>query len=54
VPYTQSLEFFNTMQRQGVPSKLVVFPDEGHWILKPQNSKFWYKTFLDWLATYLK
>ena len=54
VPYTQSLEFFNALQRQGVPSKLVVFPDEGHWILKPQNSQFWYKTFLDWLATYLK
>jgi dipeptidyl aminopeptidase/acylaminoacyl peptidase len=54
VPYTQSLEFFNTLQRQGVPSKLVVFPDEGHWILKPQNSQFWYKTFLDWLTTYLK
>jgi dipeptidyl aminopeptidase/acylaminoacyl peptidase len=54
VPYTQSLEFFNTLQRQGVASKLVVFPDEGHWILKPQNSQFWYKTFLDWLATYLK
>jgi dipeptidyl aminopeptidase/acylaminoacyl peptidase len=54
VPYTQSLEFFNALQRQGVPSKLVVFPDEGHWVLKPQNSKFWYKTFLDWLATYLR
>jgi len=54
VPYTQSLEFFNTLQRQGVPSKLVVFPDEGHWVLKPQNSQFWYKTFLDWIATYLK
>ncbi len=54
VPYTQSLEFFNTLQRQGVPSKLVVFPDEGHWVLKPQNSQFWYKTFLDWLAIYLK
>jgi len=54
VPYTQSLEFFNTLQREGVPSKLVVFPDEGHWVLKPQNSQFWYKTFLDWLATYLK
>ena len=54
VPYTQSLEFFNTMQRQGVPSKLVIFPDEGHWVLKPQNGKFWYKTFLDWLATYVK
>lgn len=54
VPYTQSLEFFNTLQRQGVPSKLVVFPDEGHWVLKPQNAQLWYKTFLDWLATYLK
>ena len=54
VPYTQSLEFFNALQRQGVPSKLVVFPDEGHWVLKPQNSQFWYKTFLDWLALYVK
>jgi len=53
VPYTQSLEFFSALQRQGVPSKLVVFPDEGHWVLKPQNSEFWYKTFLDWLAKYL-
>jgi dipeptidyl aminopeptidase/acylaminoacyl peptidase len=54
VPYTQSLEFFSALQRQGVPSKLVVFPDEGHWVLKPQNSQFWYETFLDWLATYVK
>jgi dipeptidyl aminopeptidase/acylaminoacyl peptidase len=54
VPYTQSLEFFNALQRQGVPSKLVVFPDEGHGILKPQNAKFWYGTFLDWLAKYSK
>jgi dipeptidyl aminopeptidase/acylaminoacyl peptidase len=54
VPYTQSLEFFNSLQREGVPSKLVIFPDEGHWVLKPQNSQFWYKTFLDWLAIYLK
>jgi len=54
VPYTQSLEFFSALQRQGVPSKLVVFPDEGHWILKPQNAQFWYKTFLDWLALYVK
>jgi dipeptidyl aminopeptidase/acylaminoacyl peptidase len=54
VPYTQDLEFFTALQRQGVPSKLVLFPDEGHWVLKPQNSKFWYQTFLGWLATYLK
>jgi dipeptidyl aminopeptidase/acylaminoacyl peptidase len=54
VPYTQSLEFFNALQRQGVPSKLVVFPDEGHFILKPQNAQFWYKTFSEWLGVYLK
>jgi len=54
VPYTQSLELFNALQRQDVQSKLVVFPDEGHWILKPQNSRYWYKTFADWLENYLK
>ncbi|MBS1842223.1 MAG: S9 family peptidase [Acidobacteria bacterium] len=54
VPYTQSLEFFSALQRQGVPSKLVIFPDEGHWVLKPLNSQFWYKTFLDWVDKYTK
>jgi dipeptidyl aminopeptidase/acylaminoacyl peptidase len=53
VPYTQSLEFFSALQRQGVPSELLIFPDEGHWVLKPQNSQLWYKTFLDWLAKYV-
>ena len=41
VPYTQNLEFFTALPRQGVPSKLVIFPDEGHWALKPHNSEFW-------------
>jgi dipeptidyl aminopeptidase/acylaminoacyl peptidase len=54
VPYTQSLEFFSALQLQGVPSKLLVFPDEGHWVMKPQNSELWYKTFLAWLAEYLR
>ncbi len=54
VPYTQDLELFTALQRQGVPSKLIMFPNEGHWVLKPQNSKLWYHEFLDWLATYLK
>jgi len=54
VPYTQSLEFFTALQRQSVPSKLVVFPDEGHWILKPQNSRLWYQTIFGWLEMYLK
>src|SRR2546422_4215 len=53
VPYTQSLEFYTAMQRQGVPSRLLIFPDEGHWILKPQNSMVWYKEVHDWLARYL-
>jgi dipeptidyl aminopeptidase/acylaminoacyl peptidase len=48
-----SLEFFSALQRQGVPSRLIVFPDEGHWVLKPQNSEFWYQEFLRWLAQYL-
>jgi dipeptidyl aminopeptidase/acylaminoacyl peptidase len=54
VPYTQSLEFFTALQRQNVPSKLIVYPDEGHWILKPQNSQLWYKSFTEWLAAYLE
>jgi dipeptidyl aminopeptidase/acylaminoacyl peptidase len=53
VPYNQDLEFFTALQVQGVPSKLVIFPDEGHWVLKPQNSELWYATFLDWLGSYL-
>lgn len=54
VPYTQSLELYTTLQRQGVESKLVLFPDEGHWILKPQNSQFWYQQVLDWFDKQLK
>ena len=54
VPCTQSMEFFSALQRQDVPSKLMIFPDEGHWILKPQNSQFWYKTFFDWLERWMK
>jgi dipeptidyl aminopeptidase/acylaminoacyl peptidase len=54
VPYTQSLEFFTALQRQNVPSKLIIYPDEGHWILKPQNSQLWYKSFTEWLAAYLE
>ena len=54
VPYTQSLEFFTALQMQDVPSKLLLFPDEGHWVLKPQNSQYWYKVVLEWIATYVK
>ncbi|HEY0406728.1 MAG TPA: S9 family peptidase [Pyrinomonadaceae bacterium] len=54
VPVDQGLQLFTYLQRQGVESKLVIFPDEGHWILKPANSQFWYTTVLDWLDSHLK
>lgn len=54
VPIGEGLQLYTTLQRQNVPSKLVYFPDEGHWILKPQNSEFWYGQVLDWFAKYLK
>jgi dipeptidyl aminopeptidase/acylaminoacyl peptidase len=54
VPYTESLQLFTALQRKGVESKLILFPDEGHWILKPQNSKFWYENVLDWFNRHLK
>lgn len=53
VPYTQGLELFTALQLQKVPSKLLIFPDEGHWVLKPQNSVLWYKTVLDWIDTWV-
>lgn len=54
VPYTESLQLFTALQRKGVESKLLLFPDEGHWILKPQNSQLWYRTVLDWFDKHLK
>lgn len=54
VPYTQSLQLFTALQLQKVPSKLMIFPDEGHWIQKPQNSVLWYQTVLDWLGEWVK
>ena len=48
MPYYQGLAYYNTLRVKGVPSRLVFFPDENHWILKPQNSVLWYREFLDW------
>ena len=53
-PTTSGLALFAALQRQGVPSKLLYFPDEGHWILKPQNSELWYQLVLGWFELYLK
>ena len=49
VPLEQGLGMFTALQRRGVPSRLVVFPDENHWVLKPANSVRWYEEVLGWL-----
>lgn len=54
VPVGQGLQLFTSLQMQKVPSKMLLFPDEGHWILKPQNSVVWYNTFLDWIGEWTK
>ncbi len=54
VPYTQSLEFFTALQRMNVPSKLLVFPDEYHFVAKPRNAELWWDTLHEWFDDYLK
>jgi dipeptidyl aminopeptidase/acylaminoacyl peptidase len=54
IPYSQSLAAFTALQQQGVESKLLVFPDENHWVLKPKNSIQWHQTVFAWLAKHLK
>lgn len=54
VPVDQSLQLFTALQMHNVDSKLIVFPDEGHWIQKPQNSEFWYGEVMDWFDKHLK
>ena len=54
VPISEGMQLFTALQRQGVPSKLLMFPDEGHWVLKPANSELWHQTIFAWLAEYLK
>jgi len=52
VPATQALQYYNTLKAKGVAARLVYFPDENHWILKPQNSRLWYREFRAWLARF--
>jgi dipeptidyl aminopeptidase/acylaminoacyl peptidase len=54
VPLEQGLAMFTALQRRGVPSKLLVFPDENHWVLKPQNSIRWYEEVIAWLDKWVK
>jgi dipeptidyl aminopeptidase/acylaminoacyl peptidase len=53
VPYTEGLSLFTALQKQGVPSRLIDFPDEGHWISKPQNQRLWWNEALGWFKKYL-
>jgi len=51
---SEGLQLFTTLQMEGVPSKMLYFPDEGHWVLKPQNSKLWYETVNAWVDQWTK
>jgi dipeptidyl aminopeptidase/acylaminoacyl peptidase len=53
VPVSQGHELFTTLQRLGIPSKFINFPDEGHWVLKPKNSEYWHQEVFAWLKKYV-
>jgi dipeptidyl aminopeptidase/acylaminoacyl peptidase len=54
VPVNNTLQLWSILQRQRVPSRLIVFPDENHWVLKGENSRFFYDEVHAWLAKWLK
>jgi dipeptidyl aminopeptidase/acylaminoacyl peptidase len=54
VPVTEGMQAFTALQRRGIPSRLLYFPDEGHWILRPQNGIVWQREFFGWLDRFLK
>jgi dipeptidyl aminopeptidase/acylaminoacyl peptidase len=54
IPTAQGLSAFTALQRRGIESKLLVFPDENHWVLKPSNSLLWHHTVLGWLDQHIK
>ncbi|HVO90233.1 MAG TPA: S9 family peptidase [Casimicrobiaceae bacterium] len=54
VPVTQAFQYYNSLKAKSVAARLLYFPDENHWILKPQNSRLWYGEFFAWLARYAK
>src|SRR3989440_4187424 len=54
VDLSEGYQAFTAAKLQGVPSKFLYFPDEGHWVLKPRNRRLWWSTVLDWLDQYLK
>ena len=54
VPVSHGLECYGVLQAKGVPSRLVYFPDENHWVLKPRNSQLWYREVMGWLKRWLE
>jgi dipeptidyl aminopeptidase/acylaminoacyl peptidase len=52
VPVNHGIELFNTLQKRGITSKFVYYPDENHWVLKPQNSLHWYQSVKNWIESY--
>jgi len=53
IPYTQGIASFTALQRRDIPSRLLVMPDENHWVLKPNNSIQWYGEVFGWLGRWL-
>jgi dipeptidyl aminopeptidase/acylaminoacyl peptidase len=54
IPYTESMQAFNAAQLRGIPSKFLFFPEESHWVTRPQNSILWQREFFGWLDRWLK
>jgi dipeptidyl aminopeptidase/acylaminoacyl peptidase len=54
IPFTEAMQLFTTLQRRGVPSEFLYFPDETHWVQKPANCVLWHTTVFGWLAKYLR
>ena len=54
IPYSEGMSMFTALQKQGIPSRLIIWPDEGHFILKPLNQKLWWSEALAWFGKYLQ
>ena len=54
VPVTQGIAAFTALQRRGIPSRFLYFPDENHWVLQPANSELWHREVNDWLKRWLE
>ena len=53
IPYTQGIAAFTALQRRNIPSRLLIYPDENHWVLKPKNSIQWYDEVFGWLGRWM-